>query len=113
MSRTSPPRRHPMHPTVPHPVDRELSSIQPAALAGVVGGRFSPRKTLDPVLTQGMQQLSQAVASIGQNMAASKQQSMQQMMQMVQSRAGGGGGGAPGGGGGGGGAMGGGGKRGH
>jgi hypothetical protein len=68
-------------------------SIPPIALADVVGGRISPRKNLDPVLAQGMQQLSQAVASIGQSMAAAKQQAMQQLTQRVQSRGGGGSGG--------------------
>ena len=65
-------------------------TIHPESLAGVVGGRISPRQNLDPVLAQGMQQLSQAVASIGQNMAAAKQQSMQQLTQMAQARGGGG-----------------------
>lgn len=65
-------------------------TIHPEALADVVGGRISPRQNLDPVLAQGMQQLSQAVASIGQNMAAAKQQSMQQLTQMMQARGGGG-----------------------
>lgn len=74
---------------------RRLHVIDPDALADVVGGRISPRQSLDPVLAQGMQQLSQAVASIGQNLAAAKQQSMQQLTQVVQSRAGGGGGAKP------------------
>ncbi|HET9625863.1 MAG TPA: hypothetical protein VFP84_31095 [Kofleriaceae bacterium] len=84
MSRTSLTRRIPNHPSAP-----ALVAIPGAALADVVGGRFSPRRTLDPVLAQGMQQLSQAVASIGQSIAASKQQSMQQMAQMLQAKKGG------------------------
>jgi hypothetical protein len=69
--------------TSPQTIDHET-------LTAVVGGRISPRQNLDPVLAQGMQQLSQAVASIGQNMAAAKQQSMQQLTQMAQARGGGG-----------------------
>ncbi|HEX3761961.1 MAG TPA: hypothetical protein VHW23_24845 [Kofleriaceae bacterium] len=53
-------------------------------LSAVIGGRFTPRTTLDPVLLQGMQELSQAIASVGQNMAAAKQSSSSQMMQMMQ-----------------------------
>jgi hypothetical protein len=53
-------------------------------LAAVIGGRFTPRTTLDPVLLQGIQQLSQAIASVGQNMATAKQSSSSQMMQMMQ-----------------------------
>jgi hypothetical protein len=63
---------------------RALDSIAPAALAGVIGGRITPRTTLDPVLLQGFEQLSQAIMSIGQNMAAAKQASAQQMMQLLQ-----------------------------
>jgi len=64
--------------------ERELQTINPMALDSVVGGRFSPRTTMDPVLLQGIQQLSQAIMSVGQNMAAAKQGSSQQMMQMMQ-----------------------------
>jgi hypothetical protein len=53
-------------------------------LRAVIGGRFTPRTTLDPVLLQGMQELSKAIASVGQNMAAAKQSSSSQMMQMMQ-----------------------------
>ena len=63
---------------------RELQTIHSAALAQVIGGRISPRTTLDPVLLQGIQQLSQAIMSVGQNLAAAKQGSSQQMMQMMQ-----------------------------
>jgi hypothetical protein len=62
----------------------ELPTINPAALAAVTGGRISPRTTLDPVLLQGIQQLSQAIMSVGQNLAAAKQGSSQQMMQVMQ-----------------------------
>ncbi|HEY0483200.1 MAG TPA: hypothetical protein VGD37_37015 [Kofleriaceae bacterium] len=63
---------------------RALETIDPATLAGVTGGRITPRTTLDPVLLQGIQQLSQAIMSVGQNLAAAKQGSSQQMMQLIQ-----------------------------
>lgn len=63
---------------------RELETIHPLVLAQVIGGRISPRTTLDPVLLEGMKQLSQAVASVGQSLAAAKQGGMQQMMQMLE-----------------------------
>ncbi|HEX2687486.1 MAG TPA: hypothetical protein VHN14_12755 [Kofleriaceae bacterium] len=63
-----------------------LATIHPAALASVTGGRITPRTTMDPVLLQGIQQLSQAIMSVGQNLAAAKQGSSQQMMQMIQPR---------------------------
>jgi hypothetical protein len=89
MSRRSPSRRSPTR------TERELATVHPAILASVIGGRITPRTTLDPVLTQGIQQLSQAISSVGQNLAAAKQGSSQQMMQMMQqmmqSRGGGGG----------------------
>jgi hypothetical protein len=65
---------------------RELETIHRVVLAQVVGGRVSPRTTLDPVLLQGIQQLSQAIMSVGQNLAAAKQGSSQQMMQMMQQK---------------------------
>ena len=67
--------------------ERMLATINPMALASVSGGRITPRTTMDPVLTQGIQQLSQAITSVGQNMAAAKQGSSQQMMQMMQQMA--------------------------
>jgi len=63
---------------------RALQTIDSRVLTAVIGGRFSPRTTLDPVLLQGMQELSKAIASVGQNMAAAKQASSSQMMQMMQ-----------------------------
>jgi len=72
-------QRSPKHRTV-----RELETIHPAVLDQVIGGRITPRTTLDPVLLQGIQQLSQAIVSVGQSLAAAKQGSMQQMMQMMQ-----------------------------
>ena len=63
---------------------RPLETIDTATLASVTGGRITPRTTLDPVLLQGIQQLSQAIMSVGQNMAAAKQSSSQQLMQLVQ-----------------------------
>ena len=62
----------------------ELATINPTALASVIGGRITPRTTMDPVLLQGIQQLSQAIMSVGQNLAAAKQGSSQQMMQIMQ-----------------------------
>ncbi len=63
---------------------RALQTIDPRVLRAVLGGRFTPRTTLDPVLMQGIQELSKAIASVGQNMAAAKQSSSSQMMQMMQ-----------------------------
>lgn len=68
----------------PTPAPRALETIDSQVLAGVTGGRIAPRTTLDPVLLQGIQQLSQAIMSVGQNMAASRQASSQQMMQILQ-----------------------------
>jgi len=68
----------------PKSAPRALETIESATLAGVTGGRISPRTTLDPVLMQGIQELSQAIMSVGQNMAAAKQSSSQQMMQLLQ-----------------------------
>jgi hypothetical protein len=64
--------------------ERELPTIHATTLASVVGGRITPRTTMDPVLIQGIQQLSQAIVSVGQSMAAAKQGSSQQTMQMMQ-----------------------------
>jgi len=63
---------------------RAFQTIDARVLSAVIGGRFSPRTTLDPVLLQGMQELAKAIASVGQNMAAAKQSSSSQMMQMMQ-----------------------------
>ena len=68
------------------PAPRALETIDTCILAGVIGGRISPRTTLDPVLLQGIQQLSQAIMSVGQNMEAAKQSSMQQLLQLLQQR---------------------------
>lgn len=76
---------------------RALETIAPTRLAGVIGGRIAPRTTLDPVLLEGIQELAQAISSVGQSLAAAKQASSQQMMQLVQQMMGaGGGGGGPG-----------------
>ena len=77
MSRRSPSRRS-------SKPERAFVAIEPTTLASVIGGRITPRTTLDPVLLQGIQQLSQAIVSVGQSMAAAKQGSSQQMMQMMQ-----------------------------
>ena len=65
-------------------VPTELETIQPAVLDQVTGGRITPRTTLDPVLLQGIQQLSQAIVAVGQSMASAKQGSAQMMMQLLQ-----------------------------
>lgn len=62
----------------------QLQTISTDNLANVTGGRIGARTTLDPVLLQGIQQLSQAITSVGQNLAASKQGASQMMMQMMQ-----------------------------
>jgi hypothetical protein len=62
----------------------DLAAIDRAALGQVIGGRISPRTTLDPVLLEGIQQLAQAIMSVGQSLAAAKQGSTQQMMQLFQ-----------------------------
>lgn len=62
----------------------ELETIDLAALDQVSGGRITPRTTLDPVLLQGIQQLSQAIVAVGQNLASAKQGGMQMMMQVMQ-----------------------------
>jgi len=68
----------------PRSAPRAFKTIESATLAQVTGGRITPRTTLDPVLLQGIQQLSQAITSVGQNMASAKQSSSQQMMQLIQ-----------------------------
>jgi hypothetical protein len=102
MSRTSPQRRIPSCNEAASCDQPALATIEGDHLITVVGGRMAPRQNADPVIGQGMQQLSQAVQSIGQNMAAAKQKSssdlMQMMQQMAQQRQGGGGGDGPGGG---------------
>jgi hypothetical protein len=79
MSRRSPSQRFPKCHSA-----HELPTIQAAVLASVIGGRVAPRTTLDPVLMQGIQELSQAIASVGQSLAAAQQGSSQQTMQMMQ-----------------------------
>jgi hypothetical protein len=79
MSRRSPSRRSPTCSS-----ERELVPIDATVLASVTGGRITPRTTLDPVLLEGIQKLSQAIMSVGQNLAAAKQGSSQQMMQVMQ-----------------------------
>jgi hypothetical protein len=64
--------------------DHGIETIDPAVLTSVTGGRITPRTTLDPVLLQGIQELAQAIMSVGQNLAAAKQAGSQQMMQMMQ-----------------------------
>jgi hypothetical protein len=63
---------------------REPETIHPLVLVHVIGGRVTPRTTLDPVLLQGIQQLAQAISSVGQSLAGAKQASSQQMMKMFE-----------------------------
>ncbi|HEU4732720.1 MAG TPA: hypothetical protein VFT22_32715 [Kofleriaceae bacterium] len=78
MSRRSPSRRSPTCSL------GELEPIDAATLASVTGGRITPRTTLDPVLIEGIQKLSQSIVSVGQSLAAAKQGQGQQMLQLVQ-----------------------------
>jgi hypothetical protein len=66
------------------PTVREPQTIHPALLDQVIGGRISPRTELDPVLLQGIQQLSQAIVAVGQNLSSAQQGSMQMVMQVMQ-----------------------------
>ena len=59
-------------------------SIDGTALAGVVGGRVTPRKGLDPALAQGVTSLAKTIAEVGQVMSAKKQQGDAQMGQVMQ-----------------------------
>ena len=70
-------------PRAPH-APQTLQTIDSRILAGVIGGRISPRTTLDPVLLEGIAQLSQAIMSVGQSLAGAKQSSMQMLIQMMQ-----------------------------
>jgi hypothetical protein len=72
------------HASAPSSAPPALETIDLGALHGVTGGRIVPRSTLDPVLLQGLQDLSQAIASVGQNLATAKQGASQQMMQIMQ-----------------------------
>ncbi len=66
-----------------------MKTIDRHVLDQVIGGRITPRTQLDPVITQSVQELAQAIASVGQNLAAAKQGSQQMTMQMMQSMLGG------------------------
>ena len=59
-------------------------SIDGTALAGVVGGRVTPRKGMDPAMAQGVASLAKTIAEVGQVMSAKKQQSDAQMGQVMQ-----------------------------
>jgi hypothetical protein len=63
---------------------KPLQTIDLATLDTVSGGRILPKSGVDPLMLQGMQELTKAVAAIGQTMEAKKQQSSSQMMQMMQ-----------------------------
>jgi len=75
-----------------HHIPAVLEPIDVTTLASVSGGIITPRTTLDPVLLEGIQALAQAIASVGQSLAAAKQGSSQQMMQMMMQLMQGGGG---------------------
>jgi len=72
-------RRASLHAAAP-----ALEPIPSTTLAAVTGGLMTPRTTLDPVLLEGIKQLSSAIVAVGQNLAASKQASSQRMMEMMQ-----------------------------
>lgn len=59
-------------------------SIDGTALAGVVGGRITPRKGMDPAVVQGVTNLAKTIAEVGQVMSAKQQQSDAQMGQVMQ-----------------------------
>jgi hypothetical protein len=63
---------------------RALPTIRLEALMQVIGGRVTPRTTLDPVLLEGIQTLSQAIVSVGQSLSSAKSRTMQMVMQMMQ-----------------------------
>jgi hypothetical protein len=67
-----------------------FQSIDGTALAGVVGGRITPRKGMDPAVVQGVTNLAKSIAEVGQVMSAKQQQSdaqrAQVMQQLAQSR---------------------------
>ena len=63
-----------------------LTSISPDALADVVGGRISVRKGPSPELIQGLKNITDGVAALGQKKQAdqaSQGQMMQQVMQQM------------------------------
>ena len=66
------------------PSPESLPSIDRASLETVTGGRISIRKGPDPKILVGIKQLGEAIAAVGQQMAAQKEASSQQMMGMMQ-----------------------------
>lgn len=69
-----------------------FETIDEAELETVSGGRKTHVAQIDPALITGIQGLTEAVAAVGQNLAATKQQSeagkMQMFQQMLQMRGG-------------------------
>jgi hypothetical protein len=61
-----------------------FQTISADELATVGGGRLIPSKGPDPAVLQGIQQLAQTIAEVGQLLAAQQQQSSAQMMQLMQ-----------------------------
>jgi hypothetical protein len=61
-----------------------LVQIEDVVLAYVTGGRHSQNNQTDPALLQMMQQLSDSIKSVGQNLAQEKAGENQNMMQMAQ-----------------------------
>ena len=61
-----------------------LPTIDLATLETVTGGRISIRKGPDPKVLLGIKQLGEAIAAVGQQMAAQKEASSQQMMGLMQ-----------------------------
>lgn len=65
-------------------MQRDFESIDLGVLEAVTGGRRTQVDQIDPALIQGISELAQAVTTIGQTLAATKQQSDGQLMQMMQ-----------------------------
>jgi hypothetical protein len=67
----------------PHGGD-PFAAIDPAALGGVTGGRFTPVPGQSDPLLQAVGQLMELIQAVGQNLVQTKQAGEQQMMQLMQ-----------------------------
>lgn len=67
-----------------NPLSESLESIDPAALQAVTGGRISRSSGPDPAVLEGIKQLAQIIAAVGENLSQTKAAGSQQMMQMMQ-----------------------------
>jgi hypothetical protein len=61
-----------------------FQTIDLATLDGVSGGRILPKSGPDPLMIQGVQEITKALAAVTQSMDAQKQKSSQDMMGMMQ-----------------------------